>query len=670
MEADPRTEQQLRDEIESLGKELADACREKAGRVRRPPDDAGHSSALLWRSMLDAMKDAVFLADADHAIQRCNRAFLDLVGKSFQEIVGRRCCEVVHGTFEPIEGCPFARVKQSRRRQTMTFAMGERRFDVLIDPMLDEEGNLLGAVHTLVDVTARRQAEDLVQRKNRALRVISQCNKALVKATEESALVNDLCRIIVQVGGYSTAWVAYPEQDEEKSVRVAGYSGQGEGFLKELHISWGNGEWGQGPTGAALRTGKPATVQDIMAHEPMAHWRDFSLRHNHASVISLPLRIGESTLGALTLFAPKRNAFDGEEVALLTQMADDLAYGIHTLRTRAHHARAEQKLLFDHALLKAQSHASIDGILVVNGKGEAILYNRRFGEMWNMPPELLAGRNGETVLAYACGQTKTPQVFLEKMKHLFAHPTEKARGEIELKDGRVFDQYTSALVLRDGTHAGRIWYFRDLTERKRAERKLKEGGKKLQRMMDGTIAAMVSAFAMHDPYTAGHEKRVADLACAIAAQMGMSDDDIAGIRIAAYLHDIGKIAVPGEILAKPGKITDNEFGIIKTHAQFGYDILKVIDFPWPVALTALQHHERLNGSGYPQGISGEKIIPQARIIAVADVVEALSSHRPYRPGRGAEAAMMEISENKGILYNPQAVDACCALFADKRFEFE
>jgi len=221
----------------------------------------------------------------------------------------------------------------------------------------------------------------------------------------------------------------------------------------------------------------------------------------------------------------------------------------------------------------------------------------------------------------------------------------------------------------DGAPAGFIEIMEDITHQKQTEEQLTQSVKMLRKTIDGTVKAMTSALEMRDPYTAGHERRVAQLANAIAAHMGVPEQQSEGIRLAAYLHDIGKIAVPAEILAKPGKLSQDEFGIIKTHPRFGYDILKEIEFVWPVALVTLQHHERLNGSGYPQGITGDQIIPEARIIAVADVVEAMSSHRPYRPALGAGEALSEITSNKGILYDSAAVEACISLFSDKRFQF-
>lgn len=209
-----------------------------------------------------------------------------------------------------------------------------------------------------------------------------------------------------------------------------------------------------------------------------------------------------------------------------------------------------------------------------------------------------------------------------------------------------------------------------LAERNRAEQRLQHSLEKLRRAMEGIVQAMAVTVEKRDPYTAGHQRRVANLACAIAKEMGLSADQIDGIRMAGVIHDLGKIAVPAEILSKPTRLTDIEFSLIKTHAQAGYEMLNTIDFPWPIAQMVHQHHERIDGSGYPQGLSGGEILLEARILAVADVVEAMSSRRPYRPALGINKALKEISRNKGILYDSKVADTCLKLFAEKGFVFE
>jgi HD-GYP domain-containing protein (c-di-GMP phosphodiesterase class II) len=166
---------------------------------------------------------------------------------------------------------------------------------------------------------------------------------------------------------------------------------------------------------------------------------------------------------------------------------------------------------------------------------------------------------------------------------------------------------------------------------------------------------------LRDPYTAGHQRRVGDIAAAIGEELKLSEDQIKGLRFSGYVHDIGKISIPAEILSKPGRLTGNEFALIKTHSQQGYDVLKGIDFPWPIARAILEHHERVDGSGYPRGLKGEQISLEARILAVADTVEAMSSHRPYRAALGLDAAMREIQEQSGKRYDERVVAACLRL---------
>ncbi|MDO9567505.1 MAG: response regulator [Candidatus Desulfaltia sp.] len=210
----------------------------------------------------------------------------------------------------------------------------------------------------------------------------------------------------------------------------------------------------------------------------------------------------------------------------------------------------------------------------------------------------------------------------------------------------------------------------DRTYRGNLEHEVEERTAELQEILRGVIYALTMTVEYRDPYTAGHQQRVSDLACAIAKEMGFSKDKIMGIRIAGALHDIGKIAIPAEILSKPARLSNPEFEIIKNHSQIGCDILKSIKFPWPIAQIVLQHHERMDGSGYPNGLLGQEILIEARILGLADIIEAMASHRPYRPALGIDKALEEISINKGKLYDIEASNACLKIFKEKEFEFK
>lgn len=216
------------------------------------------------------------------------------------------------------------------------------------------------------------------------------------------------------------------------------------------------------------------------------------------------------------------------------------------------------------------------------------------------------------------------------------------------------------------THA--VVVLHNFTKRKMVEQELQQSYVKLQKTLDDTVRALSAMVELRDPYTAGHQNRVAGIAQAIAVEMNLPNDSVSGIRVASLLHDIGKIRVPSDILVKPSRLTNLEFELIKEHSYTGYELLKSIEFPWPVADIVLQHHERMDGSGYPQGLKQKDILLESRIIGVADVIEAMVFHRPYREALGLEAALDEIRKNKTILYDPEVVEACIRIFLEKGYK--
>ena len=249
-------------------------------------------------------------------------------------------------------------------------------------------------------------------------------------------------------------------------------------------------------------------------------------------------------------------------------------------------------------------------------------------------------------------------------------------GEFVVKE--YYNQYTKLSkevsaypIFDDNNHVIMVAeHIRDITYRKRAEEELKDTLESLRHALNTTIHVMVSAVEARDPYTAGHQLRVANLARAIATEMGLAPEKVEGIRMAGSIHDIGKLSIPAEILSKPTKLSEIEFSLIKEHAKRGYEMLKDVESPWPLAEIVYQHHERIDGSGYPRNLRGKEILLEARILYVADVVEAMASHRPYRPSLGINAALEEIEKNRGILYDDAVADACLRLFREKGFKLE
>ncbi|MCX6564356.1 MAG: PAS domain S-box protein [Candidatus Aminicenantes bacterium] len=255
--------------------------------------------------------------------------------------------------------------------------------------------------------------------------------------------------------------------------------------------------------------------------------------------------------------------------------------------------------------------------------------------------------------------------YLRRLKGDASQPRDAFR--LIVKDGSIkWVEIEAVLVAWEGKPAT-LNFLIDITERKKTEDKLRETLGGLRNALGGIIQVLSATTEKRDPYTAGHQRRVADLARAIGQEMGLAADRVEGLRIAGVIHDIGKVSIPAEILSKPTRLTEIEYKLIQTHSQVGHDILENIDFAWPIAKMILQHHERINGSGYPNQLKDDEILLEARILAVSDIVEAMASHRPYRPSLGIEAALEEIEKNKGILYDPDVASACLTLFREKGF---
>ncbi|MDP3859484.1 MAG: PAS domain S-box protein [Stagnimonas sp.] len=382
--------------------------------------------------------------------------------------------------------------------------------------------------------TARQlETEHRLRRVNRTLQSLSACDSAVVHAVSEEQLLQRMCEVAVDPGGYQMAWVGYAEQDAACSIRPVARAGDGADYLRNAKLSWADGEAGRGPAGLSIRTGEVQVIHDIANAPSMRCWQEAASAHGYRSIVALPLQGATGPFGTLVIYSGEVGAFGPEELALLTEMAGDLAYGITALRT---HVSNEQGL------------------------------------------------------------------------------------------------------------------------------------QRLERSMEATVQALANTVEMRDPYTAGHQKRVAGLAVAMARVMGLSAVRIQGLELAASIHDIGKVRVPAEILNKPGALSKIEFQLIQVHAQTGYEILKDVSFPWPIADMVRQHHERLDGSGYPQGLKAEQILQESKILAVADVVEAMSSHRPYRPARGIEPALELILQERGKTLDAESVDACVALFREQGYQ--
>jgi len=315
---------------------------------------------------------------------------------------------------------------------------------------------------------------------------------------------------------------------------------------------------------------------------------------------------------------------------------------------------------------RALVEQSVTGIYIIIGD-KMIYANPRCAEITGYPQDAL---NGMPVLDLI-PETDHAEI-AERMRRAYSgeEKTQRFDGRLKRRDGTIIDfgAHAAAIIYRG--QPAIIGTLQDISERKRALDREKQYLTQIEQAMFGAVNAVSTMVDLRDPYTAIHEHRVGDLAAAIGTKLGLSDGEVQGLRVSGGLHDVGKISVPAEILTKPSRLTAAEYEIVKTHSQNGYEILKTVHFPWLVAQTVLQHHERLDGSGYPQRLKGDAITLPARILAIADTVDAMASHRPYRPARGVDEALQEIEQHSGIRYDPGAAAACLRLFREKNYRLE
>jgi len=378
--------------------------------------------------------------------------------------------------------------------------------------------------------------------------------------------------------------------------------------------------------------------------------------------LGVPLIVDGRTIGVMVVqHYTDPNAYGEPEQRMLKFVSSQVARSIE--RKRAEEVLRENEQRISHHV----QHTPL-GVIEWDTDFRVVQWNSSAEKIFGYSAEEARGRHAFFIIAD--GHKEQVNDLWNDL--LSRRGGERSTNESITKDGRLIfcEWYNTSLLDSEGRVIGVASMAQDITDRKLAEGNLLKGFNQLRRTLKASIDSLASAIEMRDPYTAGHQERVTRLARAIAVEMGLSGEHVEAIEIAGIIHDLGKLYVPAEILSKPTKLTEVEYSMIKMHAQAGYTILSKIDFPWPIADIVHQHHEYINGSGYPRGLGGKDILIEARIICVADIVEAMSSHRPYRPALGIQAALDEIIQKRGILYDREVVDACLRLFKDKSFRFD
>ena len=577
-----------------------------------------------YRSLLDNASDAIFLANMEGNLQEANKKAEEILGYSREEISGIHISRI-----HPAE--VFGKIKDIFN-EIITKGSGYvndvsvlRKNGTIIP--VDITGSLVERDGTKVlqgifrDITERKRAEE-------ALRVSEQRLSDIVEFLPDATLVIDK-------EGKVIAWNrAIEEMTEVKAENMLG-KGDYE-YALPFH-------------------GKRRPILiDLAIHPEPEIEKSYTNIERKGDILFgeayTPGLIGGKTHLSATA-SVLRNA-KGEIIAAIECIRDNT--GRRQAQEELRQAEERYRSIFENAQ---------EGIYRSTPGGRIIMANPAMAKIFGYasPEELMSG-------------------ITDVARQLYVDPEERAKIRQILEEQGFVKNYETQLYRKDGSiiwvsmtmravrdEKGQLLYYEgmdeDITNRK-------ESADRMRKALGATVQAIAVTVETRDPYTAGHQRRVADLARAMATEMNLPADQIDGIRMVAIIHDLGKLSVPAEILSKPTKLTALEFSLIKTHAQSGYDILKDIDFPWPIARIVLEHHERMNGSGYPNGLTGDNMLLESQILAVADVVESMASHRPYRPSLGIEAALEEIEKNRGTLYDTGAVDACLRVFREKSYHLE
>lgn len=496
-------------------------------------------SETRYRRIFETAQDGILLLNAETAqIEDVNPFLMSLLGYSYEEFLGKKLWEI--GAFKDtaLSKEMFDDLQTDRyiRYDNLPLKTKDRRFISVefISNLYDCDG--IDVIQCNIRDNSKRHLTEIALRTTeRALQMLSESNVALLSATTETTLLNEYCRIAVEIGGYQMAWIGLATQGEDKRVEVITCYGYDDGYLERVQIVWSDTECGNGPTGLAIRCEQVQFIENIATDTAMLPWRTEALKRGYRSIVALPFRFPDGVQACLTIYSATSDVWSDPERKLLQEIANDLAFGIKALRT--------------------------------------------------------------------------------------------AIAEIQYQI-------------------------------------------RLQDSLEQTIRVIADTIEERDPYTAGHQRRVAGICSRIAQELGLSGDRIQGLHLAATIHDLGKIGIPAEILAKPRRLNAIEHNLIKEHPNIGFNILKEVDFPWPIAKIIQQHHERIDGSGYPQGLKGDELLLESRILAIADIVEAMASHRPYRAALGIEVALKEITAHRGITLDAEVVDACLRIFLEQGYNIE
>ena len=513
--------------------------------------------------------------------------------------------------------------------------------------------------------TANRLLDQITIGYNNAL-LVQEIGQAVSSILDIDTLLKFVMETLQKRLDFDRGMIMLANPDRTRLVYIIGYgySSEFEMILKETQFHLDNPK-SKGPFVIAFKQQKPILISDIndVQNDISSRSADLVETLGVTSFICVPIVYEGKSEGILAVDNYRSHrSHNQSEVSLLMGIAPQLGVSINNSRTYKKLQEREKRFR-----ILAESAPDIiitldtEGMLTyVNPVWQKILGHKREEVVGKYFTEFVQEQDSHSLIQIFRKLRDHKETLMDILLTFMSHSGAEHN----------FSFNCAPNIAEDGHVDSLVGILKDVTDLRRSEVELKKSYEKLQRALSGTISVISLIVESRDPYTAGHQRKVAELASAIAREMGLPEDRVSMIHMAGLIHDIGKIKVPTEILSMPGKLTTGEFALIKNHPETGYNILNKVDFLGPIAQIVYQHHEKMDGSGYPLMISGDQIILEARIISVADVVEAMAGHRPYRPALGIEKALHEIRIGRGVVYDAEVADACLSLFSTNRFHFE
>ncbi|MEJ5165664.1 MAG: HD domain-containing phosphohydrolase [Thermoanaerobaculia bacterium] len=574
-----------------------------------------------------------------------------LEGKSKEEIVGKRTLSFVHEKYKTFVA---ERIKSLSRGVVFKNLVEEIFITLKGRPIYVEVAaapiKFEGKESILVifrDITEKKIREEKLLHLESLLKSIHKIDQAILEGKREKYLISNIWENLRRVKGYSFAWIG---KAKKKNIYPAIEYSEDDFLIKIKKIK------GNIPENLLLKQKKILYGKIPYKYEEYQEWNQICQELKFKSFCLVPIKIGNKLWGSINLYALEENSFDLEERTFLEEIGTEIGFALYSLEIKEEERKAKNELKISEGKMKALLEALEDSVFSFDRRGRFTFYHSKIKDSSDLPQEVFVGKKFTEVF---------PEIFVEKMNEAFSESLKGKSAEFEYwqnHKGRTlwFSVKLSPLYFKNKIK-GVVGVSRDITERILMEAEKINNFYKIQSTLEATVMALANAVELRDATTFGHQGRTAKLACAIAKKLGLPSEKIEGLRLAAHVHDVGKIAIPAEILAKPGKLLPIETELIKTHAQKGYEILKGIEFPWPVSEIVLQHSEHVDGSGYPNGLTKNQILEEARILAVADAIDAMCSHRPYRPALPIQDVIKQIKELSGKWYDEKVVEAAIEL---------